>query len=120
MSKQKDTHSAVQYRSYVIGFVLSVIATLTAYFLVVHKVFSPAVLVYVVMAIAVAQLIVQVVYFLHIGRGSKWKLQTFLFTLLVVIIIVAGSIWIMNNLNYNMMDMSPSEQHKYMKEHEGI
>lgn len=75
---------------------------------------------YVVMAIAVVQLIVQVIYFLHIGRGSKWKLRTFIFTLIVVIIIVAGSVWIMENLNYNMMDMSPHEQQKYMNEHEGL
>jgi len=63
---------------------------------------------------------VQMVFFLHIGRGSRWKLLTFIFTIIVVGIVVIGSIWIMHNLNYNMMDMSPDEQRQYMSEHEGI
>ncbi len=113
-------HSPVPYLSYVVGFVLSVLTTLLAYFIVVHDLWSKEVLVYVVLAIAVVQLIVQVVFFLHIGRGSRWKLATFLFTVLVVGIVVVGSIWIMNNLNYNMMDMSPDQMKQYMIENEGI
>lgn len=113
-------HSAVPYKSYVIGFILSVVTTLLAYFFVVNELWSKEALVYIVMAIAVVQLIVQVVFFLHIGRGSRWKLITFIFTLMVVIIVVVGSIWIMDNLNYNMMDMTPAEQRQYMSEHEGI
>ncbi len=120
MSKHIEAQAPIRYRSYVLGFVLSIITTLLAYFLVVNKIFAPDILVYVVLAIAVAQLIIQVVYFLHIGRGSKWKLRTFIFTLIVVLIIVVGSVWIMKNLNYNMMDMSPDEQRQYMSEHEGI
>ncbi len=120
MSTSVKDNGAIRYRSYVIGFVLSVVTTLVAYFLVVTGSLPAWSAVYVVMAIAVVQLIVQVMYFLHIGRGSKWKLRTFIFTLIVVIIIVAGSVWIMENLNYNMMDMSPHEQQKYMNEHEGL
>lgn len=120
MSKPIKEYSPIQYRSYVIGFVLSIATTLAAYFLVVNKTFSMEILIYVVLAIAVLQLFIQVVYFLHIGRGSKWKLRTFVFTLLIVGIIVAGSVWIMHNLNYNMMDMTPDQQRQYMSEHEGI
>jgi len=113
-------HSPVPYKSYVIGFILSIITTLLAYFFVVNELWSTMVLVYVVLGIAVVQLIVQVVFFLHIGRGSRWKLVTFIFTLLVVLIVVVGSIWIMDNLNYNMMDMTPQEQRQYMSENQGI
>lgn len=113
-------HSPVAYRSYVVGFILSIITTLLAYFFVVNHLWPTQALIYVVMFIAVIQLIVQVVFFLHIGRGSRWKLITFIFTALVVLIVVVGTIWIMDNLNYNMMDMSPLEQHQYMSEHEGI
>ena len=112
--------SAVPYKSYVVGFILSVLTTLLAYFFVVNDLWPKETLVYIGMAIAVVQLIVQVVFFLHIGRGSRWKLITFIFTILIVAIVVVGSIWIMDNLNYNMMDMTPQEQQQYMSEHEGI
>ena len=108
------------YVAYVIGFVGSVLLTLLAYFIVVQELFNNQVLTYAVLAIAVIQLVVQMVFFLHIGHGSKWKPLTFVFTVLVVGIVVIGSIWIMDNLNYNMMDMSPDEQRQYMTEHEGI
>lgn len=120
MSKPVKEQSSVRYQSYVIGFILSIVTTLAAYFLVVNNIFSKEILIYTVLAIAVVQLIVQVVFFLHIGRGSRWKLITFIFTVTVVLIVVVGSVWIMDNLNYNMMNMSPDEQHKYMNEHEGI
>lgn len=113
-------HTPAQYTSYVIGFFLSVLTTLIAYLAVVNHVWPQEVLVYVVLGIAVVQLVVQVVFFLHIGRGSHWKSTTFFFTILVVAVVVVGSIWIMNNLNYNMMDMSPNEMQQYMTEHEGI
>jgi len=113
-------HSPVPYLSYVIGFVLSVLTSLLAYFFVVNNLLPKESLVYVVLGIAVVQLVVQMVFFLHIGRGSHWKLLTFVFTVLVVGVVVVGSIWIMNNLNYNMMDMSPDEMRQYMSENEGI
>lgn len=121
MSKASaEKRSRIGYRSYVIGFVLSLITTLLAYFVVVNKMWSVDVLVYVVLAIAVAQLIAQVIFFLHIGHGSRWKLISFIFTVVVVAIVVVGSIWVMHHLNYNMMHMTPEEQFQYMQEHEGI
>lgn len=108
------------YKSYIIGFVLSIISTLLAYYFVVAELFSKDVLIYVVLFIAVVQLVVQMVFFLHIGRGSRWKLLTFIFTIFFVLIIVVGTIWVMNHLNYNMMHMSPDEMHQYMKDNEGI
>jgi len=113
-------HSPVSYVSYVVGFILSIFTTLLAYFFVVNHLLPKEALIYTVLAIAVVQLIVQVVFFLHIGRGSHWKLVTFVFTVLVVGIVVVGTIWIMNNLNYNMMDMTPTEINQYMSHNEGI
>lgn len=109
-----------RYKSYVVGFVLSIITTLMAYFIVINDLWSTQTLIIVVLVIAVIQLIVQVVFFLHMGRGSHWKLLTFIFTVLVVAIVVVGSIWIMDNLNYNMMHMTPEEMKQYMSENEGI
>ncbi|MGH7218568.1 MAG: cytochrome o ubiquinol oxidase subunit IV [Candidatus Microsaccharimonas sp.] len=112
--------SQVPYISYVVGFILSVITTFIAYLFVVNDLWPSEILVPIVLGIAVVQLIVQMVFFLHIGRGSRWKGLTFIFTAVIILIVVGGTVWVMANLNYNMMDMSPDEQHKYMSEHEGI
>jgi cytochrome o ubiquinol oxidase operon protein cyoD len=113
-------HESARYTSYIIGFVLSVAATLLAYFFVTHHVWPKDTLVYVVLGIAVVQLAIQAVFFLHIGRGSHLKLVTFAFAILVVLVLVVGSIWIMNHLNYNMMQMTPDQMQIYMHNNEGI
>lgn len=98
---------------YVIGFVLSIILTLVAYILVVNHVMSGAGLVAVIVGLAIIQLFVQLFFFLHLGEESKprWNLMSLLFAAMVVIIVVFGSLWIMNNLNYNMMpDMNKDIQ----------
>ena len=116
----ESRHDEAQYTSYVVGLVLSVAATLIAYYFVVNQLWPKEVLIYIVMAIAVIQLAIQAVFFLHIGRGSHAKLVTFLFAMLIVVVVVIGSIWIMNNLDYNMMQMSPDEMKEYMHKNQGM
>ncbi len=113
-------HSPAPYIAYVVGFVLSIIITLTAYFFTTNHLWPSHTLIFIILGLAVLQLIVQVVFFLHIGRGTRWKAASFYFTIFVVLIIVVGSIWIMNNLNYNMMNMSPDQTKQYMHDHEGL
>lgn len=106
--------------SYVIGFVLSIITTLLAYYFVVNNLWPKEILVFIILGIAVVQLIVQMVFFLHIGHGSRWKAATFYLTVLMILILVVGTVWIMHNLDYNMMQMSPEEMTQYMHENQGI
>jgi cytochrome o ubiquinol oxidase operon protein cyoD len=113
-------HSQVKYLSYFVGFILSIATTLLAYFFVVNELWPKEALVYIVMGIAVVQLVVQLVFFLHLGRGNRWKVITFAFAILIILIVVVGSLWIMQNLDYNMMTMSPEEMNQYMSENEGI
>lgn len=120
MSHEVTERPAAQYSSYVIGFILSVATTLLAYFVVVNHMVPKDMIVYAVLGIAVIQLIVQMTFFLHLGHGSKWKAATFYFTLLVVLIVVVGTIWIMNNLDYNMMHMNPDQMREYMEKNQGI
>ncbi len=91
-------------KSYVLGFVLSIVLTLGAYFFVVLKTFSPGVLFSVIMGLAVIQALVQLVLFLHLGKEKKphWNTMTFLFMLSILLIVVLGSLWIMAHLEYNM------------------
>lgn len=94
-------------KSYVIGFVLSILLTVAAFVLVEQHQLTPVYLYIVLAILAVLQLIVQVVFFLRLNArtsDSRWDLIAFLFTLLVIGILVSGSLWIMYNLNYNMVN----------------
>lgn len=113
--------------SYVAGFVLSIILTLTAYSLVVNQVFSGWGLAYAISGLALVQLLVQLLFFLHLGQEDKprWNLLVFYLTLVILVIVVAGSLWIMNNLHYNMSDRgsdkaSPQEIERRLLHDEGI
>lgn len=101
--------------SYVIGFVLAVILTLLSYFMVVNHIMTGMTLVTTIMILAAVQLLVQLVFFLHLGRDkrAKWNVASFYFMFMVLVIVVFGSLWIMYNLNYNMM-MTPEQMNEYM------
>lgn len=120
MSEVITKKQPIRYMSYVVGFVLSIATTLLAYFMVVTDLFPKSAMVYAVLGIAVVQLVIQMVFFLHLGSGSRWKAVTFYFTLLVVIIVVVGTLWIMHNLDYNMMQMNPEQMEEYMRKNQGI
>lgn len=101
---------------YIIGFVASLALTLIAYNLVVGEIATGLTLMLLLGGLALLQMIVQLVYFLHLDVESspRYKLASFLFMGGILFIVVAGSIWIMNNLNYNMMQMTPEEKSQYM------
>jgi cytochrome o ubiquinol oxidase operon protein cyoD len=113
------------YKSYTLGFLLSVVLTLVAYFPVArhvhshHLIYSDKMLIFGVMGLAVVQLAIQLLFFLHLGKESKprWNLTVFLFMLMVVVIIVGGSLWIMYHLNYNL---TPQSADKQLIQEEGI
>lgn len=96
------------YKSYSLGFVLSILLTLAAYFLVANHLLTGSIVVMAIMLLAVIQFFVQLIMFLHIGHeaGPKWKLAAFISTVGLVIIVLIGSLWIMSNLNYHV----PSNQ----------
>jgi len=120
MSNQEKTTTAHgTLLSYSIGFILSIVLTLAAYFGVVNHLLSSNVLIAAVLGLAVVQLLVQLLFFLHLGRESKPRLNliSFLFAGMVVLIVVFGSLWIMYNLDYNM---SGHQADEYLLEEEGI
>ena len=102
-------------RLYVAGFVLAVVLTLAAYAIVELQLFKRDLAVYALVGLALVQFVVQLVFFLHLGHEHRprWTMAVFLFTLLVLVIIVLGSLWIMYNLNYNM-DMTPEQMDEFM------
>ena len=111
-TSQGATHATL--RSYVTGYLLSLLLTVEAYLLVVHHSFSKRVLVGTIVGLALTQFVVQLRFFLHLGRETKprWKLLAFVFMIIVVAILVFGSLWIMSSLNNRM---SPGQMDKYLK-----
>lgn len=103
--------TAVETKHHVIGFVLSIVLTLAAYFLVTEHFFSTVNTLIAIGAMAAIQAYLQLYFFLDLGNEPKprWNMMHFLFMLLVLVVIVGGSMWIMHHLNYNMMP--PMDMH---------
>ena len=92
-------------KSYLVGFLICLVMTAASFALVMAPVFSrPATLLGLV-ALAVAQIIIQLVYFLHMNRSSEggWNLASFVFTLVILAIVVALSVWIIWSMHFHMM-----------------
>lgn len=90
---------------YLLGFVLSLVLTAMAFFVVAFRWGDPIHLYLTVAILALIQLFVQVVCFLRLNASpeARWNLVSFVFTIVVVLVLVGGSMWIMYNLNYNMV-----------------
>lgn len=107
-----DDHAHGSLQSYMVGFWLSVILTAIPFYLVMSGVIENKQLTSVViMAFAAAQIIVHMICFLHMNAKSEsgWTLMALLFTIIIVVITLSGSLWVMYHLNTNMMaghDMS--------------
>lgn len=104
---KKEWHGT--YRSYLIGFFASLVLTAASFLLVISKMVTGPALVYSIIALALVQAIVQLLFFLHVGHEAKpkWETLVFYFMILVLFIIAAGSLWIMIDLNDRVMsDMS--------------
>jgi cytochrome o ubiquinol oxidase operon protein cyoD len=97
--------------SYTIGFGLSVLLTLASFGAVMSDLVPRELRLTAIAVLCVAQLLVQLVYFLHMGSSKDQRQNTlvFAFTALLIIVTVAGSLWVMHNADVNMMptDMSP-------------
>jgi cytochrome o ubiquinol oxidase operon protein cyoD len=104
---------------YIAGFVGSITLTLAAYLLVTHSSYSKGFIMIVLTVLAIVQFVVQMVLFLHVGaeRKPRWKLAVMLMMLSVVLILVFGSLWIMNNLDYRM---SQQQVRQYLKSQDSL
>ena len=99
---------------YVIGFVLAVILTAIPFWIVMTKAIeSSGFTIVAILALAAVQIVVHMVYFLHMNPRSEggWTMMALIFTLIIVGIAIAGSLWVMHHLNTNMMPMT----HEMMK-----
>ena len=93
-------------KGYLIGFVMSVILTAIPFWLVMSgAIDDKQATAIVIMAFAVVQIVVHMVFFLHMNTASEggWSMLALIFTLILVVIVLTGSLWVMYHLNANMM-----------------
>lgn len=101
-----DGHAHGSLRGYLIGFGLSVVLTAIPFWLVMTGAIENRQLAaFIVMAMAAVQIVVHMVFFLHMNGKMEggWTMMALVFTIIIVVIMLAGSLWVMYHLNTNMM-----------------
>lgn len=107
-----------QERQLYIGFAGAAILTIIAYLSVTQSWFDAWTTAAFVLALAFLQFLVQTYYFLHLRGESKprWRNWTYIYTLVMMLIVVAGSLWVMYNLNYRMHMTGYEMEQKLLEE----
>lgn len=106
MSEHSGGAAHGSFKGYMTGFVLSVILTAIPFWLVMDGVFeSSGTTALVILGFAAVQIVVHMIYFLHMNFRSEggWTMLALIFTAVIVFITLAGSLWVMYHLNVNMM-----------------
>jgi len=107
-----DGHPESTLSGYLTGFVLSVILTAIPFWLVMTgQLGNNGLTTVVILALGAIQIVVHMVYFLHMTPSSEggWSLLALIFTIILVVITLSGSLWVMYHLTTNMMPMDPSK-----------
>jgi cytochrome o ubiquinol oxidase operon protein cyoD len=96
-------------KGYMTGFTMSLLLTAIPFGLVMAGTLPRSAILFGILLAAVVQIVVHLHYFLHLDTSSseRWNVMALLFTVLIMVILLAGSIWIMYNLRVRMMDTSP-------------
>ena len=91
-------------KSYLTGFVLSLILTAIPFALVMNGTLSPAATLLGIFSAGIVQILVHLHYFLHLDTSSaaRWNVLALMFTLVIMVLFVGGTIWIMHSLYYRM------------------
>ncbi|MEX0348963.1 MAG: cytochrome o ubiquinol oxidase subunit IV [Paracoccaceae bacterium] len=106
MSNQVEGAGHGSLHSYLVGFALSVILTLIPFWLVLGDVMDNKVWAVVfIFTLGGLQMLVHIHYFLHVSLkvDEGWQVMSMVLTILLLVIVLAGSIWVMFNLDENMM-----------------
>jgi cytochrome o ubiquinol oxidase subunit IV len=101
-------------RGYATGFFAAVFLTAIPFWIVMGKAFgSSGTTAAVILGFAAVQIVVHMVYFLHMNAKSEggWNLLALMFTVMLVVIALSGSMWVMYHLNNNMMPASMMNMH---------
>jgi cytochrome o ubiquinol oxidase operon protein cyoD len=103
----EDRSLSAEVRGYVLGLVLAIALTIASFWAVqTHLIYGPGIPMALV-ALAVAQMGIHLVFFLHITSGpdNTNNVLALAFGVLIVGLVVFGSVWVMAHLNHNMVPM---------------
>ena len=100
---EEQGHGSVS--SYLTGFVLAVLLTVAAFGLVMRGILPAQSAMPVLAVLALVQIVVHLVFFLHLNTssGQRWNVMAFCYTAVTVIILIGGTLWVMHNVSMNMM-----------------
>ena len=104
---EKDVGLKQRVLGYLVGLALAIVLTATSFFIVgTYLVWQPSIPVAIIV-LAIAQMGVHLVFFLHITTGpdNTNNVLALAFGLLIIFLVIGGSLWIMANLNHNMLPM---------------
>ena len=108
-------------RTYIFGFLVSLALTLGSYAVVVHGALPVEFIIPVILIFASLQFLVQVLNFLHVNgqTSSRERLVVLGWTVVIILVLVLGSMWIMTNLDARMMP-DAAQVERYMTRQTGI
>lgn len=104
---EEEVSVKVRVLGYLIGLALAIVLTATSFFIAgTDLVWQPSIPVAIIV-LAIAQMGVHLVFFLHITTGpdNTNNVLALAFGLLIIFLVIGGSLWIMANLNHNMLPM---------------
>lgn len=101
----EDYEPGATVLSYTVGLGLAVLATVTSFFIAQTDLLWPPGIAVGLVVLALAQMGVHLVFFLHLGSGPDHtnNILALAFGLLIVFLVIAGTYWIVADLNENMM-----------------
>ena len=99
-----DDHAGTR-SGQLIGFGASVVLTAIPFLLVMNGALDKQATALIIMAFAAAQVVVHMIFFLHMNTKAEggWSMMALMFTVIMVVIALSGSLWVMHHLTTNMM-----------------
>ncbi len=93
------------YRSNTTGFIISLVLTIASFGMVMNSRIPVSLVMTIIVILAVLQIIAQMHFFLHLDSSpsQRWNVMVLLYTLIIIVFVVVGTLWIMYNVNMRMM-----------------
>ncbi|CAH2780920.1 MAG: Cytochrome O ubiquinol oxidase subunit IV (EC [uncultured Caballeronia sp.] len=91
----------VTVHGYLIGFVLAIVLTVASFWAATSGAFQGESAIVALAVLAAMQVIVHVVFFLHVNtsKGQRWHAMSFAYTILMSLILIVGTVWVMHNVH---------------------
>ncbi|MGH8159894.1 MAG: cytochrome o ubiquinol oxidase subunit IV [Rhodanobacter sp.] len=104
----ESQHAHGSFGSYVIGYIAAMLLTIAAFVVARSTDMAPFSIEAALAVLAIAQMLVHLIFFLHINTApaQKTNVMAFAATMLIIAIVIIGSMWIMAHLNHNMVPMN--------------